>query len=62
MQALADMVHDDPIAARSVLGDRQLRVSDGVTKGMYPLLPVIIGPYAQQESQLLQIIVSRAAI
>lgn len=35
MQALADMVHNDPVATRSVLGDRQLRVSDGVTKGKF---------------------------
>lgn len=28
-------MHNDPVATRSVLGDRQLRVSDGVTKGKY---------------------------
>lgn len=38
VQALADMVHDDPIATRSVLGDRQLRVSDGVTKGIFSIV------------------------
>ena len=33
MQSLSDLVYRDPLATRAVLGDRQLRVSDGVTKG-----------------------------